>query len=193
MSMRMIMAAMATSAMFLVAASAVAKEAEKNVATSTHDGKVVSIAGNQLVMTSEKGQQHTHTLAANAEMSLDGKVCKAADLKVGTRIRVTTKDADKVVATNIEGIEKNRGFASHHRDGTFVSLVGNQLVMTGLKNKSEQTCVLNANAKVTCDGRICKSSDLKAGMRIRVTSGGTDPHAASQVEAIDKNLDFASL
>ncbi len=84
------------------------KEAEE----AMHDGKVVSITGDKLVMTSTDGQEHSHTLTADAKLTLDGKACKAADLKPGTRIRVTTRGADKSVASGIEGLDKNLDFAS---------------------------------------------------------------------------------
>ena len=79
---------------------------------NTHDGKVVSITGDKLVMTGKDGQEHSHKLTANAKLTLDGKVCQAADLKPGTRIRVTTEGADKSVASQIEGLDKNLDFAS---------------------------------------------------------------------------------
>jgi hypothetical protein len=65
--------------------------------------------------------------------------------------------------------------------------------MTLTQGKEEYTCTLAADVKVTCDGKVCKSSDLKPGTKIRVTSQSADPSAATRIEAIDKNLDFASL
>ena len=85
---------------------------DKAAEQATHDGNVVSIAGDTLVMTSTDGQEHSHTLTANAKLTLDGNTCKAADLKPGTRIRVTTQGADKSVANKIEGLDKNQDFAS---------------------------------------------------------------------------------
>lgn len=77
-----------------------------------HDGNVVSITGNKLVMTSKEGKEHSHTLTADAKLTLDGKACNADDLKPGTRIRVTTQGSDKSVANRIEGLDKNLDFAS---------------------------------------------------------------------------------
>jgi len=179
-------------AMLVGATALAAKDAEPN----THDGKVVSITSGKLVMTSKEGSEHSHTLTANAELTLDGKACKAADLKAGTRIRVTTQGADKSVANRVEGLDKNLAFAavaSNRHDGKVVSIAGNKLVMTGTQGKEEHTCTLTADVKVTCDGKVCKSSDLKPGMRIRVTSENDDAHAATRIEAIDKNLAFAIL
>ena len=84
---------------------------------------------------------------------------------------MTAQGTEKSVATRIEGIEKNLEFASFRHDGKVVSLNGDKLVMTGTPGEDEQTCTLTADVRVTCDGKICKPSDLKPGMRIRVTVG----------------------
>jgi len=173
-----------------------AKDAKdvKNVKEVMHDGKVVSISGDKLVMkTGKAGKEHSHTLARDAKLILDGKPCKASDLKVGTQIRVTTRGADKQLAIRVEGLDKNPKFAASSHDGKVVSISGDKLVMTSTESKEEQTCTLTANVKVTCDGKVCKSSDLRPGMRIRVTSESDDPNSASLIEAIDKDMNFASL
>ena len=93
-------------ALLAVSSSAfAAKKADK----ATHDGKVVSITDDNLVMASKSGEEHSHTLSADAKLTLDGKTCKVADLKPGMRIRVTTLGVDKSVASRIEGIEKKSG------------------------------------------------------------------------------------
>lgn len=173
----------------VVVASALA---DKRTDEATHDGTVVSVTGDTLVMKSTDGKEHSHTLAADARLTLDGKVCAAADLKAGAKIRVTTKGTDKNVVTRIEALDKNLAFASIRHDGKVLSITGDKLVMTGMKSKDERTCVLSADVKITCDGQVCKSADLKPGMKIRVTSQNTDPQAVASIEAIDKNLAFAS-
>jgi hypothetical protein len=80
-------------------------------AANTHDGKLVSITGNTLVMTSKDDKQHTHTLAKDAKLTCDGAVCQAAGLKAGSKIRVTTKKDDRNVATCIESLDKKTEFA----------------------------------------------------------------------------------
>ena len=58
---------------------------ENNEGFSTRqDGKVVSITGDKLVMTNKEGKEVTCTFAADATFTLDGKACKAEDLKAGT-------------------------------------------------------------------------------------------------------------
>jgi len=161
-------------------------------ANSRRDGKLVSITGNQLVMTSEQGREHSHTLTANAKLTLDGKACEAFDLRPGTRIRVTTEGADQIVANRIEGIDRNLNFAGNHYDGKVVSITDNQLVMTNAQGNADRACNLTADVQVTCDGEACKSSDLRPGMRIRVTAESDDPNTAARIEALDRNLTFAS-
>jgi hypothetical protein len=68
----------------------------------SHEGKVVSVVGDKLTTTCGEGKQHCHTLAKDIKVTSDGKACKAADLKAGTCVRVTTTADDKTVATAIE-------------------------------------------------------------------------------------------
>ncbi len=77
---------------------------------NTHEGKVVSISGNTLVMSGCDGKEHSHTVAADAKVCCDGAACRTADLKVGNRIRVTTQADDKNVATKIESLDKQAEF-----------------------------------------------------------------------------------
>ena len=70
--------------------------------SKSHDGKVVSVIGDKLTTTCSAGHQHCHTMAKDAKVTCDGKAGKAADLKAGTTVRVTTHKDDKSVATAIE-------------------------------------------------------------------------------------------
>lgn len=79
--------------------------------SKTFDGKVVSLAGNKLVMLSKAGTEYSHTLAADAQLTCDGVVCRAEDLKAGNQIRVTTQKNDRNVATGIESLSKHAEFA----------------------------------------------------------------------------------
>jgi hypothetical protein len=96
-------------ALLLMSATAFAAD-EKDAEKTTHDGKVVSITSTKLVMSNQDGKEHSHKLATDATLTLDGKACKAKDLKAGTKIRVTTKKDEPEVATNIEAIDKNEEF-----------------------------------------------------------------------------------
>jgi hypothetical protein len=74
----------------------------KESSATTHDGKVVSVTGDKLTTTCSEGKQHCHTVSKDAKVTCDGQAAKAADLKAGTQVRVTTQKDDKSVATSIE-------------------------------------------------------------------------------------------
>jgi hypothetical protein len=87
------------------------RKTEDKVAGKSHDGKVVSITGAKLVMTNMEGEEeHMHALTADVKITCDGKVSKAADLKSGMRIRVTTENAEPHAAFRIEALDNDRDF-----------------------------------------------------------------------------------
>ncbi len=156
---------------------------------NTHDGRLVSVSGNQLVTMTKNGKERSHTLTADAKVTCDGIVCMATDLKAGTKIRVTTKNDDNKVATQVEAIDKDANFA-HTYDGKFISIqAGRKLAMTN-SNGKELSYTLTADATMTCDGIACKVEQLIAGLKIRVTTKPDDPSVAVHVEAIDKDTEF---
>jgi formylmethanofuran dehydrogenase subunit D len=166
--------------------------ADKKAENPTHDGKVVSITGSTLVMTikgDKDAKEHSHTLADDAKVTLDGKACKAEDLKAGTKVRVTTKAGEPKIAIAIEAIDKNETFANTH-DGKVVTITETKLVMTD-KDGKEHSHAISTKAKVTLDGKDCKTEDLKAGFKIRVTTRNSEKGVVIEIEAIDKNADFA--
>ena len=176
-------------ALLLVTGQAFAADEAKE---ASHKGKVVSITDTALVMTSKGGPEHTHALTADTKLTLDGEDCKAADIKAGARVRVTTlKTGDKEAVTYVEAIDKNRMFPNTH-DGQVVSITGNKLVMTGADGK-EHSHTISAHTKVCCDTKECKATDLKPGMKIRVTTKRADKGVALEIEAIDKNADYDQL
>jgi hypothetical protein len=67
-------------------------------------------------------------------------------------------------------------------EGTFVKVDGKTLTIKD-KDDKEHSCELAADAKVSCDGKECKVSDLKAGVKVKVTI--TDKKA-TKVEASTK-------
>lgn len=162
--------------------------ASEDAKMATHDGTVVSITSTKLVMATKDGKEHSHVLAKDSKVTLDGKDCKPADLKAGTKIRVTTNSTDTKAATHIEAIEANKLFANTH-DGKVVTANAAKLVMTDMNGK-EHSHSLTSDTKITCDGKVCKAADLKAGLKIRVTTKKSDEAAATCIEAIDKNGDF---
>lgn len=173
-------------ALLLVTGQAFAADDAKE---ASHKGKVVSITSTQLVMTSKGGPEHTHALTAATKLTLDGVACKAEDIKAGERVRVTTHTTgDKVAVMAVEALHKNHMFANSH-DGTFVSLTDKKLVMKDAEGK-EHTHALSAHAKVCCDGKECKASDLKAGMKIQVTTKHGDKGEVTEIEALDKHTEY---
>jgi hypothetical protein len=68
-------------------------------------------------------------------------------------------------------------------EGKVVSIKANQLTMEGKNGKEVSHEVVN-NAKITCDGKECRLTDLKAGTRIRVTVD--DTNRATRIEAFLK-------
>jgi len=69
---------------------------------TTCEGKVVSVAGDKLTTTCSQGKEHCHTMAQDAKVTCDGMAAKAADLKAGTDVRITTHKDDMTVATAVE-------------------------------------------------------------------------------------------
>lgn len=163
------------------------------VSEKTMDGKVVSVSADKLTMTNTEGKEHSHTLAANVKVTCDGKTCTAADLKAGMKIRVTTDTADRHAAARIEALDRDAAFANRSHDGKVVSMVGDKLVMSTTEGATEHSHTLSADIKVTCDGKVCKAADLQPGMRIRVTTEDAEPHAATRIEALDKNRGFEKV
>ncbi len=170
-------------------AGSIAAFATEDAKEATHDGTVVKISSSELVMNNKENKEHTHTLTPETTMTLDGKNCKTADLKTGLKIRVTTTAADKKAVSHIEAISSHKTFA-HTHDGTVVTSTDTKLVMMNDDGK-EHSHTVSAQTKITCDGKVCKASDLKSKMKIRVTTKKTDEGAATVIEAIDKNSDFA--
>jgi hypothetical protein len=106
---------------------------------------------------------------------------------------MATEGTNQNVTDRSDAIDQRSDAASTQQDGKLVSITRDRLVMTGARGNAERTCTLATDVRVTCDGRTCKSEDLKAGMRIRVTSESEAPHKTIRIEALDKNIEFASL
>jgi hypothetical protein len=106
---------------------------------------------------------------------------------------MASEGADRNVTDRSDANDNQSDVAKIHHDGKLVSITGDRLVMTGAQGNAERTCTLATDVRVTCDGRTCKSEDLRPGMRIRVTSESKAPHKTIRIEALDKNVEFASL
>ena len=76
--------------------------------------------------------------------------------------------------------------ADNTHEGKFVMAEGNtKFVMTD-KSGARHEHALAADAKVTCDGKECKLSDLKEGTMVRVTTERNDQKVATRVDARTK-------
>lgn len=73
--------------------------AEDKAADKTHDGFVVAVAADKLVMADKEGKnEHTHAIGAECKISLNGKEAKITDLKKDDAVKVTTGSDGKVTA-----------------------------------------------------------------------------------------------
>jgi hypothetical protein len=75
---------------------------------NTHEGLVVNVGDGKLIMTDKDGKkEHTHSLAKDAKITLDGKVAKLEDLKKGFKVKVTTEGKGATaLATKIDADTK---------------------------------------------------------------------------------------
>src|SRR5262245_22647710 len=90
---------------FLVAVSALALVVwavpSTLAADDAHGGTVVAVADGKLTMTATGSKdEHSHAVAADAKVTLNGKDIKLTDLKKGDKIKVTLGSDKK--ATKIE-------------------------------------------------------------------------------------------
>ena len=63
----------------------------------THEGLVVSAAAGKLAITGTDGQQHSYDIGDKVKITVNGRMGKLEDLKMGTRIRVTTDKAGRAL------------------------------------------------------------------------------------------------
>lgn len=72
-----------------------------------HEGHVVKVADGKLTMAGADKKEHTHPVAKDAKITIDGKDAKLDDLKPHTRVKVTLKEAEgKHTVTKIEAETK---------------------------------------------------------------------------------------
>ena len=113
-------------------------------------------------------------------------------------VAATTEDVYVHVLPEADHRERRRGRIGDLADdkadnlkmheGKVVSVTGAKLVMS-IDGKEHAHDVAD-NAKIRCDGKICKLDDLKPGQKIRVTTKKGDKETAVKVEALDKNEKF---
>ena len=75
----------------------------------THEGKIVKIDKDELVMTDKDGKEMTHKLNQDVKLRLDNKDVTLADIsdfKAGQKVRVTTKKGDPKSIVKLEALTK---------------------------------------------------------------------------------------
>jgi len=94
--------------LFLVAAAlaAFSTHLQAEDKANTHEGTFVMAKGDKEFVMEDKGKEHTHTLTPDAKLiGIDGKDAKLSDFKKGQKIKVTTKEGDKTIATRLEAVK----------------------------------------------------------------------------------------
>jgi hypothetical protein len=76
--------------------------------------------------------------------------------------------------------------ADNTHEGKFVMAEGNTKFVMADRTGTRHEHTLAADAKVMCDGKECKLSDLKEGTMVRVTTERNDQKVATRVEARTK-------
>jgi hypothetical protein len=119
----------------------------------------------------------------------------SADGKSNVSLSVDTHKFHEDRKSAVEGVQ-NLGrktedkVAGKSHDGKVVSITASKLVMTNMEGEEEHMHALAADVRITCDGKVCNTVDLKPGMRIRVTTENAEPRAATRIEALDNHSDF---
>lgn len=75
-------------------------------------------------------------------------------------------------------------------EGNLVSMTGNHMVMTSVEG-IRHPLSLAKNVKVTCDGVLCDSDELKSGRRIRVTRQKENLSLVTDIETLDQHAEFS--
>lgn len=121
-----------TLALFLGAPALAENPADRG---EVHDGKIVSVTGDNLVMKGMDGKEHSHTIAPGAKISYEGKVFKIEDLKPGMRISVTTQKGDrnvatKVIVTKVEALRRDQELKDQANRATIVVTLPDGALLT---------------------------------------------------------------
>ena len=83
----------------------------KSPPPQSFEGNLASMTGNHLVITNTAGEKFPHTLAKDAKLTCDGAACESEELKLGRRVRVTTRLGNRNVVTGIDTLDKHAEFS----------------------------------------------------------------------------------
>ncbi|MBA4019419.1 MAG: hypothetical protein C0483_19820 [Pirellula sp.] len=73
-----------------------------NAEPNRHYGTVDGIYGDTVVTVGDSGQQHSHRVALDCELSCYGKACELSDIPVGARVQIAVQPGDEDVAIKVE-------------------------------------------------------------------------------------------
>ncbi len=148
-------------------------------AAEKHEGKVAEINKGKLTMTDMGGKnKHTHDVRDSAQITLDGKDAKLADLKAGDKVEVLIDRGaiTSVVAKRSTTSSAKPDTTSTGRREVKVFETGkNKLTVTDLDGKNKRVYEVTDTAKITLNDKSAKLSELKSGDKIEVVTdnGGT--------------------
>ena len=100
------------------------------------------------------------------------------------------KKTDNKMGTMPAGASTKADACANTHDGKVVSISGSKLV-SSCKDGKEHSHTVAKDAKVTCDGTVCRTEDLKAGAKIRLTTKPDDKNMATRIESLQKHTEFA--
>jgi hypothetical protein len=79
-----------------------AKDKKEKKKDAVYEVTIVKVGDGKLTATDKKGKKHSHSIAKDATITLDGATAKLKDLKKGAKAKVTVKDKKitKIEATS---------------------------------------------------------------------------------------------
>lgn len=72
-----------------------------------HKGTVISASNGQLVLKDNSGREQTHLVSGETKITINGRVGRLEELKMSTKVRVTTEGGNKVVSVATVDDDKN--------------------------------------------------------------------------------------
>lgn len=142
----------------------------------------------KLEMTDVQGRNHSMLLSLELRVICDGEESTISDLKSGMKIRVTTLKSDKMVATEIEALDKQQSFGNT-QDGTLASLTNKRISILDV-NGQDHIYTLSDTVVIILNGVAVKPEDLKKGMKVRVTTALHHKSIATRIQAMREMPDF---
>jgi hypothetical protein len=103
--MRFAMLTMGVSCLAVAMMVAQAEAKARKLDASTHSGTFVSAAMGKMTMLGADGKEHSHTVAKNVKVTVNGKSGTLAEIKKGTAISVTTDKTGAVTAVTTSPVK----------------------------------------------------------------------------------------